>query len=91
MPQLDIVSFFIQIISVYFVYGLFFMLVLFKFLPNIALIIKSRKKWLKVILFNRYNVTNNIQNKILNLNTNLLKKGKHFLNICINGLKLLNN
>jgi hypothetical protein len=90
MPQLDTVSFFIQIISVFLVYTFFFVIILFKFLPNITLIIKTRKKWLKTTLNNRYNITNKIINKIIILNSNLLKKGKYFLTISINILKLKN-
>lgn len=82
MPQLDTVSFFIQIISLFFVYNFFFIIVLFKFLPNITLIIKTRKKWLKTTLYSQYSIINKIKNKIMNLNSNLSEKGKIFKIIC---------
>ena len=82
MPQLDTVSFFIQIISLFFVYTFFFIIVLFKFLPNITLIIKTRKKWLKTTLYSQYSIINKIKNKIMNLNSNLSEKGKIFKIIC---------
>ena len=73
MPQLDKVSFFIQLISVYFVYSFYFLILLHMFLPNLAKVIKGRKKWTKNFFIKIDNTQKNVKQYSKSLNNNIFK------------------
>jgi len=79
MPQLDTVSFFIQILSVFISFAFFYLLTLYKFLPAIALIIKSRNKFVKIISLKKNNLNTKINLKIEKFNIYLIKNTKNLI------------